>query len=68
MKQIKKTEITKEQFDKANEKGAYTILNEHITLGYGVHAPKVYEDKGAYYLEYESKEGGEHEVFSFGSN
>lgn len=50
-------EITKEQYDKAVEKGTSYILVHILTgdilLGYGCSDIRTYEDKGKYFVEYQ---------------
>lgn len=46
-------EITKEQFDKAKEQGATSLIGESIIMGYGVYGAEVKEVDGQYYLTYE---------------
>lgn len=45
-------EITKEEYDKAKEKGAYSIISEAIVMGYGAYGAMVYEKDGKYFLSY----------------
>ena len=45
-------EITKEEYDKANEKGPYSLIPESIVMGYGVYGAEVYEEDGKYFLSY----------------
>ena len=47
-----KMEITKEEYEKAMKKGAYSIVSESILMGYGCYGAKVSEVDGHYYLEY----------------
>lgn len=47
-------EITKEEYEKAKEKGAESIIGMSVKMGYGVYGAMVYEVDGRYYLRYES--------------
>ena len=47
-------EITKEEYDKAKEEGAYSIISEAIVMGYGAYGAYVYEKEGKYFLTYSS--------------
>lgn len=49
-------EITQQEFDKANDKGIFSILNEDILFGYGVNKPEVYKENEKYYLKYYPKQ------------
>lgn len=49
-------EITQQEFDKANDKGIFSIINEDILLGYGVNKPEVYKENEKYYLKYFPKQ------------
>ena len=46
-------EITKEDFEKAKEQGARSLIGESIICGYGVYGAEVKEIDGKYYLSYE---------------
>lgn len=52
MKTVKR-KITKEEFDQAKKKGAYSLISETIIMGYGVYGAKVEEEDGEYFLEFE---------------
>jgi hypothetical protein len=45
-------EITKEEYEKAKEKGAYSLFGDALLIGYGVYGAEVYEKDGKYYLSY----------------
>ena len=45
-------EISKEDYDKAMENGAESIISDAIKWGYGVSRAKVTEIEGKYYLSY----------------
>ena len=45
-------EIPKEDYDKALEKGADSIISDAIHMGYGVYGSSVKEVDGKYYLTY----------------
>ena len=46
-------EITKEEYDQAQEKGAMSLItSEALLIGYGVYGAFVYEKDGKYYLRY----------------
>lgn len=45
-------EITKEEYEKAKEKGAYSLFGEAMLMGYGVYGASVTEVDGKYYLTY----------------
>jgi hypothetical protein len=47
-----KEEITKEEYEKAKEKGAYSLFDECMLMGYGVYGAEVYERDGKYWLSY----------------
>ena len=49
-------EITQQEFDKANDKGIFSIINEDILLGYGVNKPEVYQEDGKFYLKFYPKQ------------
>ena len=49
-------EITQQDYDKANDKGIFSIINEDILLGYGVNKPEVYQENEKYYLKYYPKQ------------
>lgn len=49
-------EITQQDYDKANDKGIFSIINEDILLGYGVNKPEVYQENEKYYLKYFPKQ------------
>ena len=49
-------EITQQDYDKANDKGIFSIINEDILLGYGVNKPEVYKENEKYYLKYFPKQ------------
>lgn len=44
--------ISKEDYDKALEHGAESIVGDHIKMGYGLYSAKVDEFEGNYYLTY----------------
>lgn len=47
-------EITKEQFDKAKEEGAMSLItNPNLLMGYGVYGAFVFERDGKHFLRYE---------------
>ena len=46
-------EISKEEYEKAQEKSAYAIISDSIKMGYGCYGAAVYEIEGKYYLRYE---------------
>ena len=45
-------EISKEEYDKALEHGADSIISDAIHMGYGVYGANVKENDGKYYLTY----------------
>ena len=45
-------EITKEAYDKAKEKGVYSLFSVAMLMGYGVYGASVTEEDGKYYLTY----------------
>lgn len=45
-------EISKEEYDKAKEKGIPSILGEHILCGYGYYGGEVKEVDGKYWITY----------------
>lgn len=45
-------EISKEEYDKARQDGARSIIGEAIICGYGVYGAKVFEANDKYYLSY----------------
>ena len=45
-------EISKEEYKKAQEEGAYSLIHESIVMGYGAYGAHVYEEDGKYYLSY----------------
>lgn len=47
-----KEEITKEEYEKAKEKGVYSLFGEYMLMGYGVYDAETYERDGKYYLSY----------------
>lgn len=49
-------EITQQEFDRANDKGIFSIINEDILLGYGINKPEVYQENEKYYLKYYPKQ------------
>ena len=49
-------EITQQDFDKANDKGVFSIINEDILSGYGVNKPEVYQENEKYYLKFYPKQ------------
>lgn len=57
MRIITKNEITYEQYEMAQKKGPYTLINESNTLGYGVCGVNVSENNGKYYLEFDRNDG-----------
>ena len=54
-----KREITKEQFDRADDRGYLAqqdylkIFDESERMGYGVYADRVFEKDGKYYVSFE---------------
>jgi hypothetical protein len=54
-----KHEITKEEFDKAKEKGAGVLVPEYVHYGYGLYGCRVWEEGGKYYLEWRQGESCE---------
>lgn len=46
-------EISKEDYEKAQEKGPYSIIGDDVKIGYGCYGAKVFEIDGHYYLTYE---------------
>lgn len=44
--------ISKEEYDKAQANGAYSIIGDSIKMGYGVYGASVTEVDGRYYLSY----------------
>jgi hypothetical protein len=46
-------EIPKEDYDKAQKEGAYSLIGDAIKMGYGVYGARVYGADGKYYLTYE---------------
>lgn len=46
-------EISKDDFEKAKEQGARSLIGESIICGYGVYGAEVKEIDGKYYLSYE---------------
>lgn len=46
-------EISKDDFEKAKEHGAYSLIGESIIMGYGAYCAEVKEIDGKYYLSYE---------------
>ena len=45
-------EITKEEYERALEKGASSLIGIEIKMGYGVYGASVSEVDGKYYLRY----------------
>lgn len=45
-----KSEITKEEYEKAKENGAGTLIDEYWYMSYGVYGASVSEEDGKYYL------------------
>ena len=45
-------EISEEQYKKAQEEGADSLIPQAIAMGYGAYGANVYEEKGKYYLTY----------------
>lgn len=45
--------ITKEEFEKAQNEGAASLISDDIKIGYGLYASKVYIEEGEYILRYE---------------
>lgn len=49
-----KREITKEEYDRAQEKNAYELISDTILMGYGAYGARVYVgEDGKYYLRYD---------------
>jgi len=48
-----KREISKEEYDKAQEQSPYVLIDESIQIGYGAYCAVVYETDGKYYLRYD---------------
>lgn len=49
-------EISKEDYEKAQKEGAYSIIGEAILLGYGAYSAKVSQVDDKYYLSYKRGE------------
>lgn len=47
-------EISKEEYDQAQEGSAYDLIPNSIQMGYGAYCATVFEENGKYYLTYES--------------
>ena len=45
-------EISKDDYDKAQKDGPYSIISEAVICGYGAYGAKVTEVEGKYYLSY----------------
>lgn len=45
-------EISKEDYEKAQEKNAYVLISDSIKMGYGCYGAEVKEADGHYYLTY----------------
>lgn len=45
-------EISKEEYEKAKNEGAESLIGESTKLGYGVYSASTYEKDGHYYLTY----------------
>jgi hypothetical protein len=48
-----KHEITKEEYEKAQAEGVYSIIPDSIAMGYGCYGASVSEHDGKYYLFYD---------------
>ncbi len=48
-----KHEITKEEYEKAQAEGVYSIIPDSIVMGYGCYGASVSEHDGKYYLSYD---------------
>ena len=47
-------EISKEDYERAQEKNAYELISDDILMGYGASGARVYiGEDGMYYLRYE---------------
>ena len=47
-------QISKEDYEKAQEEGAYSLITDPALLnGYGVYGARVFEQEGKYYLSFE---------------
>lgn len=51
MKEVER-EITKEEYEQAQEEGADILISPALFFGYGVTGARVYERDGKYYLTY----------------
>lgn len=47
-------QISKEDYERAEINGAYSIIGDDIKMGYGAYNATVYESDGNYYLSYDS--------------
>ena len=47
-------EISKEEYDQAQESSPYDLINDAIKMGYGAYCAHVFEENVKYYLTYES--------------
>ena len=47
------TEITKEEYDKAQKEGSDSLVPEYVVCGYGLYGSRVYEEDGKFYLKWE---------------
>lgn len=45
-------EISKQEYEKAKEKGVYSLFADYMLLGYGVYGAQTYEKDGKYFLSY----------------
>ena len=52
MKEVTR-EITKEEYDIAQEKGPYGLIDDAIKIGYGAYYARTYEKDGSYFLKFE---------------
>ena len=46
-------EISEDDYKKALEKGARSLVSESVIMGYGCYCARVYEQDGKYYLSYD---------------
>ena len=46
-------EISKEEYDKAQKQGPYSIIPDGIKMGYGAYCAGVYEEDGKYFIRYD---------------
>lgn len=48
-----KREISKEEYDKAQEQSPYVLIDESIQMGYGAYNAQVFVYDDKYYLRYD---------------